>query len=245
MGDGRFDVLFDGGLVAGFARAAVADNLAKLFKATPETVQKLMGGGTHALKRGTDRETALKYEAAMNRAGAKAILREAPGETTAPAAAPAAEPARSAPPAAAAPSAAQPAPSSVATASPSAPSTTLSLAPQGGDILAEHERRNVEPVVVDTKHIKLVSTFMAPPEPERAPPPPVRTCSRIAWRKNPRPCRTPARSAWRHPARGWPTRRHRWSSNCPISARSAWRRPAARWTNSSPSGHRWTRTPVR
>ena len=175
MSDPRYDILFGGELLPGFEAASVADNLGRLFKATPETVQKLMGGGTHTLKRGTDRDTALKYQAAMQKAGAKAILREVT-EATAAASAPAAQAPAPAPVAAPVPATPQPAappqPAVAAAAAQAASSAPLSLAPRTGDILAEHEKRVVEAVVVDTRHIKLVSTFMAPEEAPRAPPPP-------------------------------------------------------------------------
>jgi hypothetical protein len=164
--DQRYDIVFNGELLPGFAPAQVADNLGRLFKATPETVARLLGGGSHVLKRGADADTAQKYAAAMQRAGARAQLRpvaDAPGtEAPAPATAPS--------PPAPAVSAPVPAPAEV----------SLALAPAGGELLAAHERRVVEPVVVETRHIKLVSTFMAPPEPERAPPPPPPDTSHIS-----------------------------------------------------------------
>jgi hypothetical protein len=75
MSDERFDIVFGGELLAGFAPATVADNLARLFKAAPETVARLLDGGTHTLKRDVDAETAAKYRSAMERAGARAVLR--------------------------------------------------------------------------------------------------------------------------------------------------------------------------
>lgn len=75
MSDERFDIVFGGELLGGFAPAKVADNLARLFKATPETVARLLDGGTHTLKRNVDAETAAKYRSAMERAGARALLR--------------------------------------------------------------------------------------------------------------------------------------------------------------------------
>ena len=75
MSDERFDIVFGGELLEGFAPATVADNLARLFKATPETVARLLDGGTHTLKRNVDAATAAKYRSAMERAGARALLR--------------------------------------------------------------------------------------------------------------------------------------------------------------------------
>lgn len=164
--DQRFDIVFSGELLSGFTPAQVAENLGRLFKATPETVARLMGGGSHVLKRAADADTANKYAAAMQRAGARAELRPAAEAPTNDAPAPTA-------------TAATP-PSTAAAPATAATEVSLALAPVGGDLLAAHERRVVEPVVVETKHIKLVSTFMAPPEPERAPPPPPPDTSHIS-----------------------------------------------------------------
>jgi hypothetical protein len=75
MSEERFDIVFGGELLAGFAPATVAENLARLFKATPETVARLLDGSTHTLKRDVDAGTAAKYQDAMERAGARAMLR--------------------------------------------------------------------------------------------------------------------------------------------------------------------------
>jgi hypothetical protein len=101
----------------------------------------------------------------MQRAGAKAIVREVTA---------AAEGAAGAAPAGAtAPTPAAPA----AVAAPPAPSP-MSLAPAGAELLAESERRRVEAVQVDTSHIKLASVFAA--EAERPAPPPAPDVSHIS-----------------------------------------------------------------
>lgn len=164
MSDSRFDILFGGELLPGFAPEVVGENLGKLFKATPETVIRLMAGGVHTLKRGADRETALKYQAAMQRAGARAIIREVPQE-------------------AAAAAGTAPLPQTAAAASVTAvaaPGTALSLAPGGGELLEPHERHAPEPVQVDISGIKLASAFAAATEPEGPPPPPAPDTSHIS-----------------------------------------------------------------
>jgi hypothetical protein len=168
MSEPRYDILFAGEILAGNHRDTVADNLARLFKATPETVDRLMDGGMHVLKRGTDRETALKYESAMQRAGARAILREVAAESapTPP------------PPQTPAPAPAPPDPAPARTAGPDA--TGLSLAPPGSEVLAPHERRSVDAVVVDTSGIALASVFAAPSGTDRPPPPAAPDTSHIS-----------------------------------------------------------------
>ena len=168
MSEPRYDILFAGEILAGNHRDTVAENLARLFKATPETVARLMDGGTHVLKRGTDRETALKYESAMQRAGARAILREVAAES-----APTPPPPQTPAPA---PMPADPAPAR--TAGPDA--TGLSLAPPGSEVLAPHERRSVDAVVVDTSGIALASVFAAPSGTDRPPPPAAPDTSHIS-----------------------------------------------------------------
>jgi hypothetical protein len=164
MSDPRFDILFGGELLPGFASEVVGENLGKLFKATPETVIRLLAGGVHTLKKGVDLETALKYQAAMQRAGAKAILREIPSE---------------APAETGAANARQSAPAAPVTAV-AAPGSALSLARSGGELLEPHERRAPEPVQVDISGITLAPVFAAVPEPEGPPPPPAPDTSHIS-----------------------------------------------------------------
>ncbi len=70
----RFDIVFRGETAPGVARATVARNLVQVFRTTPETVERLLDGGKHMLKRGLDADTAQKYRAALERAGAIAML---------------------------------------------------------------------------------------------------------------------------------------------------------------------------
>ena len=164
MSDSRFDILFGGELLPGFAPEVVGENLGKLFKATPETVIRLLAGGVHALKKGADLETALKYQAAMQRAGAKAILREVPPTAAV---------------AAGATPASQPAPAAPVTAT-AASGAALGLAPGGGELLEPHERNAAEPVQVDITGIKLAPVFAAPPGPAGPPAPPAPDTSHIS-----------------------------------------------------------------
>ena len=153
----RYDILFSGELLPGFDSATVAANLARLFKATPETVTRLMDGHSHVLKRDTDHDTAAKYRSAMEKAGARAILREI------------------------APAPAATADGAAARAAPGDPDTSLTLAPAVGELLAAHERRTVAAAQVDTSHISLVSAFATTPDaPRDAPPAPDTTHISVA-----------------------------------------------------------------
>lgn len=167
MEQDRYDIVFSGELMDGFAHEQVSANLEKLFKSPAATIAKLMSGATVVVKRGTDLDTARKYLMAMQKAGAVASMR----------------PAESAPPVALQPdnqaSQVAGAPAAATTSAP-APATTgdLSLAPPGSDVLREEERTVVTATEVSTDHIKLASTFAAPEE--SAPPPPAPDTSHIS-----------------------------------------------------------------
>ena len=69
------DVCFAGQLLEGQELQNVRQKVQKLFNANPETLDKLFSGKTQVLKRGCDQATATKYQQALERAGAVAILR--------------------------------------------------------------------------------------------------------------------------------------------------------------------------
>lgn len=70
MEEQRFDIVFAGATLPGFDRDTVARNLVQIFRTTPETVARLLDGGTHVLKRGLDDAAAQKYRNALEQAGA-------------------------------------------------------------------------------------------------------------------------------------------------------------------------------
>lgn len=154
MSDARFDVVFRGELLPGFAADAVAAGLAALFKAPPETVARLLAGGTSVLKRGADEATARKYVQALERVGAHAELRAAaaPAAGTAEAAdqAPVAAPAA---PVATAPAASVAVPAAAAIA----PTSDFTLAPPGSAVLLPEERVQIDAVQVETGHLSLAA----------------------------------------------------------------------------------------
>ena len=73
--DPKYDVFFAGEILQGQDRSAVERNLAKLFNADDATLGRLFNGKTQLLKRGCDRQTALKYKKAIETAGAKPLIR--------------------------------------------------------------------------------------------------------------------------------------------------------------------------
>ncbi|MEE4660464.1 MAG: hypothetical protein V2J89_08350 [Halieaceae bacterium] len=191
--DERYDILFAGGIVEGFAPEQVQQNIARLFKANEQTLAKLFSGKPQMIKRGIDKPAAIKYKAAMQKAGAIALVRLHKADQGDAAKAP--PPAR--------PDAEQPEkPLSMAerlaaltgeaepeqrAEQPSAPAPTpasqaapametdgdFSLAPAGSDVLRDDEREAVEELDIDTSAIHLAPEF-AEPEPvvNAAPPAP-------------------------------------------------------------------------
>lgn len=73
---GTFEIVFEGGLEAGFSQADVRRNLAGLFKATTEQVDKMFSGQAVVLRNRLDLETARKYEVVLRKNGALVVLRE-------------------------------------------------------------------------------------------------------------------------------------------------------------------------
>ena len=71
MDDETFNIYYAGELLEGHDAAGVREGLAVLFNASDATLDKLFSGATHLIRRDLDREQALRYKAAMERAGAK------------------------------------------------------------------------------------------------------------------------------------------------------------------------------
>jgi hypothetical protein len=76
MIDGKFDVIFRGQVVRNMEINEVKSNLVALFKSSPEAVEKLFGGSEVAVRKGLDYSTAMKYQGALKKAGALALIKE-------------------------------------------------------------------------------------------------------------------------------------------------------------------------
>jgi len=87
MSEASYQILVNGKLVEGVSEAQAKQNMAALFKAPVEKIEPMFSGRTLAVKKGLTKEAALKYKAAINKAGMLAAV--APMETSE--AAPAAE----------------------------------------------------------------------------------------------------------------------------------------------------------
>ncbi|WNO09477.1 hypothetical protein [Teredinibacter sp. KSP-S5-2] len=165
MSDELFDIEFSGDVCKGVDVSVAKNNLAKLFKASPEKIDALFSGKPVILKRNLTFDAASKYRVAIKKAGALVNLKEVVT----------AKPAENVPKAKAVFTARDP-----DQAHASAPVQTLdsvsveelggvakkesvppdsvnewTLAPAGEDLLQESERENVVPVEVDTSLLSL------------------------------------------------------------------------------------------
>lgn len=135
-----YDVYLTGKLTDGTAPDAAAQRLAALFKSTPEIMGGMLTGKPHLLKRGVDKNTALKYREALLKAGIEVAFRSQAGSR----------------------------PSSAVSTAPAAPqsagatheSDALTLAPAGSELLQPGERQAPAAVAIDTSQLQL-----APPGP--------------------------------------------------------------------------------
>ncbi|MBT4521919.1 MAG: hypothetical protein HOC23_18125 [Halieaceae bacterium] len=145
-----YDVYFAGQLLEGQDLESVRLQLAKLFKANEQTLDRLFSGDTQLVKRSCDKATALKYQQAMKRAGARPIIRASAKAST------------------------------VAAAEKSQPSqdetgveSLIQLSPVGTPVLQESERAAVETDDIDVSALELtaVGTDLSKPPADTPPPP--------------------------------------------------------------------------
>lgn len=175
--EARYNIYFAGQLLEGQDLATVRSNLAKLFNADEQTLDKLFSGKSQLLKRDCDKATALKYKQAIERAGGQPVIKavQAAKEETA-AAAPATSAAEKIAALAAAPAeirygssedprAAETAPAQAATSDGS-----VDLAPAGSDVLREDERTTPVTRDIDTSGLSVDATAQRLSEESTAPP---------------------------------------------------------------------------
>ena len=85
MIEGTFDLVFRGQTIKSIEVEEVKSNLVALFKSSPEAIDKLFTGEEVPVRRGLDYSTAMKYQSALKKAGALALIKEvenAPNETS-------------------------------------------------------------------------------------------------------------------------------------------------------------------
>jgi pyruvate/2-oxoglutarate dehydrogenase complex dihydrolipoamide acyltransferase (E2) component len=149
-----YDVYLTGKLAEGLGREQAAERLAQLFKTAPATMLGLLTGKPQLLKRGVDKDTALKYREALQRVGVESAFKPQAVAQAEAAAPPAPQPA-TAQPQARAPAAPQTTATITPAAAASANTGALSLAPAGADVLAPGERQRIEPAHIELGHLSV------------------------------------------------------------------------------------------
>lgn len=76
MIDGKFDVVFRGQIIRNVDASEVKANLVTMFKSTPDAIEKLFSGNEVAVRKNLDYSTAMKYQSALRKAGALALIKE-------------------------------------------------------------------------------------------------------------------------------------------------------------------------
>ncbi|MEZ4524470.1 MAG: heavy metal-binding domain-containing protein [Desulfobacterales bacterium] len=76
MAEKKYDLIFEGKVAEGQNRSTVAKNLMNLLKTDQSGVKRLFSGEPAVIKKGMDRETAMKYKQAVNKAGALCRIEE-------------------------------------------------------------------------------------------------------------------------------------------------------------------------
>ena len=148
-----YNIYYAGEVLNGFDKGQVRAGLATLFKAGDETLDKLFSGSPQLLKRECDKPTALKYKQAMEKAGAKPLIKAVKQTDADPKTEQASAPQTAAERIAALAAAADAGDYQATTSPPTAPEGSadddagLGLEPEGTEVLKPEERP--EPVVAD------------------------------------------------------------------------------------------------
>ncbi|MFK8019602.1 MAG: hypothetical protein AB8B86_07530 [Pseudomonadales bacterium] len=140
MSDQSYRVVFEGSIAEGFSIGMVKKNLAQLFKADSDRIATIFSGQAVVMKRNIDKATAVKYQAALLKAGAVTIIRISNDTTTV-----------SATPE-----------NKTEDSNNTGKIADWSLAPSGSMLLSEKERTKFEELELDLSHISLASSFLVP-----------------------------------------------------------------------------------
>lgn len=77
MSEEKFNVVFRGQIRKNFELHDVKQNLAQLFKSTPQAIENLFTGAEVTIRKSLDYPQAMKYQAALKNAGALALIQQA------------------------------------------------------------------------------------------------------------------------------------------------------------------------
>ena len=179
----HYNIYFAGQLLAGHDLASVRGRLGCLFNADDATLDKLFSGKAQLVKRNCDKATDIKYQKAMEKAGALPLIKAAaePASPAAPAPAKTMTAAERIAALAAAPDLAgesQTAPPSTATAVAPSPTAApaadgaIGLAPAGTDVLAPQERPTAATSSVNAPDLEVFASGRRLSDEKPASPPP-------------------------------------------------------------------------
>jgi hypothetical protein len=76
MIDGKFDVVFRGQITKNHSVDDVKASLVKLFKSSPEAIERLFTGAEVPIRKSLDYSEAMKYQSALKNVGALALIKE-------------------------------------------------------------------------------------------------------------------------------------------------------------------------
>lgn len=79
MSNDLYEVAFSGGIADGADPVQVRANIGKMFKADDAKLNQLFSGSRVVIKKNIDQQTAMKYQAAMNKAGAICEVKQLSG----------------------------------------------------------------------------------------------------------------------------------------------------------------------
>ncbi|XOV83136.1 MAG: hypothetical protein ACFHXK_20075 [bacterium] len=142
----EYRLVFSGEVLSGQHPAVVKKRLQAVLKLDDARMETLFSGKAVVVKKATDEATAVRYQMAFEKAGAR--LRVLPVDSdTAP----------------------EPTQEAGAETSASSDSGGLSVLPAGADVLAPHERAAPPPVEVDTSHLSVQGAVFNVDEPQTQP----------------------------------------------------------------------------
>ena len=150
----QFRLVFSGEVAEGQHQAVVKKRLGAVLKLEGEKLDVLFSGKPVVVKKATDEKNAARYQAAFQKAGARLRVLPVEDESTASDAAQQHDETHT--------SSAQPATRDTEESA----SDDLQVMPEGADVLRPEERPTIQPVEVDTDHLKVQgAVFSADDEP--------------------------------------------------------------------------------
>jgi hypothetical protein len=139
MSDPKYDIYFRGEILPEADEAEVRAAIAKIFKADNAKLAQLFSGKVSTIKKSVDKATAVKYQQAFKKAGAKVVITIAKVAAESSVVAPEAV--------------------KLEAVKPQVIEGSWDVLPTGNDLLKPDERRNIPDVDIDTSAIKMVSPF--------------------------------------------------------------------------------------